>query len=60
MILKERCAVCGTKLISPCYVCGAPVCCPKCCEETTKGIVEKSNDKNLTEEEIRSDYEHRY
>jgi len=27
------CDVCGTELIDRCLRCGAPVCCPKCCEE---------------------------
>lgn len=31
--LKETCEECGTNLISRCLRCGAPVCCPKCCEE---------------------------
>lgn len=29
----ERCEECGTILINRCLRCGAPVCCPKCCEE---------------------------
>ena len=25
---------CGTELINRCYICGAPICCPACCEQT--------------------------
>ena len=31
--LDEVCDKCGTNLITRCLVCGAPVCCPKCCAE---------------------------
>jgi len=31
---NEFCDHCGTILIYRCLVCGAPVCCPKCCSET--------------------------
>lgn len=31
--LNEECEHCGTKLICRCLLCGAPVCCPKCCGE---------------------------
>lgn len=31
--LDEKCDQCGTSLINRCLFCGAPVCCPKCCEE---------------------------
>ena len=30
----ETCDICGTVLINRCLRCGAPVCCPKCCEES--------------------------
>ena len=30
---QKRCDDCGTELINDCWVCGAPVCCPKCCME---------------------------
>ena len=30
----EPCEHCGTPTICNCVVCGAPVCCPKCCYET--------------------------
>lgn len=28
----ERCDECGARLINRCLRCGAPVCCPRCCE----------------------------
>lgn len=28
----EKCEECGTPLINNCLTCGAPICCPKCCE----------------------------
>lgn len=28
------CDECGTTVIDDCLVCGAPVCCPRCCKET--------------------------
>lgn len=35
----EICEHCETLLNrSGCLVCGAPVCCPKCCKETTQGL----------------------
>ena len=34
--LDEECDECGTKLIARCLQCGAPVCCPKCCDEDHK------------------------
>jgi len=30
---KNQCEECGTNLIDHCLLCGAPVCCPKCCAE---------------------------
>ena len=30
------CDECGAELIDGCTVCGAPICCPKCCKEATK------------------------
>ena len=30
----EKCEYCGTELVSNCVICGAPVCCPKCCNES--------------------------
>ena len=34
MMDKEKCAECGTVLnIHGCLNCGAPVCCPKCCNQ---------------------------
>ena len=32
-VLDEVCDECGTKLITGCVICGAPVCCQKCCIE---------------------------
>ena len=32
----QYCDECGTELIDRCWRCGAPVCCPKCCDETMK------------------------
>jgi hypothetical protein len=29
-----KCELCGTPTIDCCPVCGAPQCCPKCCEES--------------------------
>jgi hypothetical protein len=34
--MKDKCEHCGTELIDKCPWCGAPVCCPRCCEETRK------------------------
>lgn len=34
----SNCEDCGTKLIDNCFVCGAPVCCPKCCKITTMQV----------------------
>jgi hypothetical protein len=31
--LSEKCDYCGYTLSARCYQCGAPVCCPKCCDE---------------------------
>ena len=31
------CDKCGTEAIDRCPMCGAPVCCPKCCAEATDG-----------------------
>ena len=31
--LSEKCEVCGTNLVTRCLHCGAPVCCPKCCND---------------------------
>ena len=32
----QLCNVCGTELVDKCPRCGAPVCCPKCCQETAE------------------------
>ena len=32
----ERCDYCKHSLIDNCMVCGAPVCCPRCCKEDNK------------------------
>ena len=29
---RDRCGDCGSSLINQCLACGAPVCCPKCCQ----------------------------
>jgi hypothetical protein len=31
----SKCDTCGTELINRCWQCGAPICCPKCCNEAT-------------------------
>lgn len=36
--MSNKCETCGTPIIDDCPVCGAPQCCPKCCEETTKEL----------------------
>lgn len=33
---KPKCEHCGTELIDDCLSCGAPQCCPACCEEQTR------------------------
>ena len=38
--MSSKCEHCGTTIIDDCWVCGAPQCCPKCCEETTKELLE--------------------
>lgn len=35
-VTVDQCDVCSTALIDDCPRCGAPVCCPKCCEESAK------------------------
>ncbi len=35
----EYCDVCGTELIDRCPVCGAPVCCPRCCVEDNPRLI---------------------
>ena len=37
-----RCGDCDTEAIQDCKRCGAPVCCPKCCGETTAAILKAS------------------
>lgn len=32
---RSLCEDCGTKIIDRCPKCGAPQCCPKCCDEAT-------------------------
>ena len=34
--IVNNCAECGTGVICDCPVCGAPNCCPRCCDEATK------------------------
>jgi hypothetical protein len=31
----DKCEHCGTELNNDCWNCGAPVCCPRCCAETS-------------------------
>ncbi len=33
--LEQECDDCGSQIIYNCARCGAPQCCPKCCEKTT-------------------------
>lgn len=35
----EFCESCGTELMDKCNVCGAPVCCPKCCRESELELI---------------------
>ena len=37
---RPSCEHCGTEIIYDCYVCGAPLCCPKCCAEATRELKE--------------------
>lgn len=30
---RNLCDLCGTQVINNCCICGAPVCCPKCCNQ---------------------------
>lgn len=32
-----KCDHCGGDLIDDCAVCGAPICCPKCCRKAMEG-----------------------
>ena len=32
----SNCDTCGEELIDRCFICGAPVCCPRCCAEATR------------------------
>jgi hypothetical protein len=41
---SDFCDQCGTELIDQCLWCGAPVCCPKCCEETRKENSDEQED----------------
>lgn len=34
--MTEVCKIHGNILINECYQCGAPVCCPSCCNEATR------------------------
>ena len=43
----ETCDHCGHELHEACPQCGAPVCCPVCCNETTREL-EASIGRNLT------------
>ena len=40
MAESNKCEYCGTTIIDDCWRCGAPQCCPKCCGETTKELLE--------------------
>ena len=49
-ILSDKCETCGTELITNCLVCGAPLCCPKCCDKDSIIIKEaRMGDYNLDE-----------
>lgn len=37
---RSKCDACGTSTIDNCGQCGAPQCCPKCCDETTRELSE--------------------
>lgn len=34
----EICEDCGSRLINRCVRCGAPVCCPECCQASDKQL----------------------
>jgi hypothetical protein len=34
----KGCERCGAELVRDCMICGAPNCCPRCCQETTREI----------------------
>jgi hypothetical protein len=34
----NTCYHCGEELVRDCMICGAPNCCPRCCQETTREI----------------------
>lgn len=46
---KQTCDTCGTELIlDGCSECGAPICCPVCCRETTlESEIERLKEENL-------------
>ena len=47
---KEKCAECGTVLnIHGCLNCGAPVCCPKCCDDDRKAAYTKRLEDELAD-----------
>ena len=33
---REKCEACGHPIVDRCYYCGAPQCCPKCCERDSR------------------------
>lgn len=39
MSIRSKCEHCGGDTVDGCNVCGAPVCCPRCCAETTREIL---------------------
>lgn len=51
----RHCEHCGTKIIDNCPVCGAPQCCPKCCDETTKELLQPATPErnDMTKEQMR-------
>ena len=36
----NTCDHCGAELVRDCMICGAPNCCPRCCQETTREILQ--------------------
>ena len=54
---NEKCEKCGTPLINDCILCGAPICCPKCCKEFDNLIKEEaSRASSLKRDQIPEDF----
>lgn len=44
---RPTCDTCSTQLIDQCCRCGAPQCCPLCCQRSTFEEIEAAKDKRI-------------